>query len=96
MERGAAAAVRRLRTPGGGERDSDRRPPPSRREDGEADLQRKKRGGPRRRLLGEGRGAPLVLLYLLVLRVLVQISHRQLLSPPAGRGEREFSAQRAR
>ncbi|NWH37748.1 ERMP1 metallopeptidase, partial [Chloropsis hardwickii] len=47
--------------------------------------------------LPEARGAPLVLLYLLGLRVLAQVSHRQLLSrPPAAAGPREFSASRAR
>uniref|UniRef100_A0A8C5TKC5 Endoplasmic reticulum metallopeptidase 1 n=1 Tax=Malurus cyaneus samueli TaxID=2593467 RepID=A0A8C5TKC5_9PASS len=43
-----------------------------------------------------GAGAPLVLLYLLGLRALVQVSHRQLLSrPPAASGPR-LSAARAR
>ncbi|NXD27570.1 ERMP1 metallopeptidase, partial [Spelaeornis formosus] len=47
--------------------------------------------------LPEARGAPLVLLYLLGLRALAQVSHRQLLShPPAAGGPREFSASRAR
>ncbi|NWY69127.1 ERMP1 metallopeptidase, partial [Erithacus rubecula] len=47
--------------------------------------------------LPEARGAPLVLLYLLGLRALAQVSHRQLLSsPPAADGPRDFSAARAR
>uniref|UniRef100_A0A8C9MDT0 Endoplasmic reticulum metallopeptidase 1 n=1 Tax=Serinus canaria TaxID=9135 RepID=A0A8C9MDT0_SERCA len=47
--------------------------------------------------LSEARGAPLVLLYLLGLRALAQVSHRQLLSqPPAAAGPRDFSASRAR
>ncbi|NXP88991.1 ERMP1 metallopeptidase, partial [Passerina amoena] len=47
--------------------------------------------------LPEARGAPLVLLYLLGLRALAQVSHRQLLSrPPAAAGPRDFSASRAR
>ncbi|NXU99671.1 ERMP1 metallopeptidase, partial [Cettia cetti] len=47
--------------------------------------------------LPEARGAPLVLLYLLGLRALAQVSHRQLLSrSPASAGPRDFSASRAR
>ncbi|NXD92523.1 ERMP1 metallopeptidase, partial [Chaetorhynchus papuensis] len=47
--------------------------------------------------LPEARGAPLVLLYLLGLRALAQVSHRQLLShSPAAAGPRDFSAARAR
>uniref|UniRef100_A0A8C4KCZ7 Endoplasmic reticulum metallopeptidase 1 n=1 Tax=Dromaius novaehollandiae TaxID=8790 RepID=A0A8C4KCZ7_DRONO len=56
----------------------------------------KKRGGPRRRALAEARGVPLVLLYLLGLRALVQVSQRQLLSRPGRGGARDFSALRAR
>lgn len=103
MERSAAAAppVWRLRATGG-HRDRDH--PPPREEEGEeddggGDTGGKKRGGPRRRPvlpLSEGRGAPLVLLYLLGLRALVELSHRQLLSRPSPAGPRDFSAPRAR
>ncbi|XP_074876021.1 endoplasmic reticulum metallopeptidase 1 isoform X2 [Buteo buteo] len=97
----AAAAVWRLRATGG-HRDRDRDPDrghPAARDDG--DTGGKKRGGRRRRQLPpqplpEGRGAPLVLLYLLGLRALVHVSHRQLLSQPSAAGPREFSAPRAR
>lgn len=97
MERGAAAAVWRLRATGGHrDRRDCRHPPP--REDGDRDTGGKKRGGPRRRALPlpEGRAAPLVLLYLLGLRALVHVSHRQLLSQPPAAGPRDFSASRAR
>lgn len=95
MERSAAAAaVWRLRATGGHrDRDRDRGHPPAR-DDGDGDAGGKKRGG--RRPLPEGRGAPLVLLYLLGLRALVHVSHRQLLSQPSAAGPREFSAPRAR
>lgn len=90
----AAAAVWRLRATGGHrDRDRDRGHPPAR-DDGDGDAGGKKRGG--RRPLPEGRGAPLVLLYLLGLRALVHVSHRQLLSQPSAAGPREFSAPRAR
>lgn len=92
----AAAAVWRLRATGGHrDRDRDRGHPPARDDgDGDGDAGGKKRGG--RRPLPEGRGAPLVLLYLLGLRALVHVSHRQLLSQPSAAGPREFSAPRAR
>ncbi|XP_069633343.1 endoplasmic reticulum metallopeptidase 1 isoform X1 [Haliaeetus albicilla] len=99
MEQSAAAAVWRLRATGG-HRDRDRGHPAAR-DDGDGDTGGKKRGGRRRRQLPppplpEGRGAPLVLLYLLGLRALVHVSHRQLLSQPSAAGPREFSAPRAR
>ncbi|XP_044876422.1 endoplasmic reticulum metallopeptidase 1 isoform X2 [Mauremys mutica] len=96
MERGAAVAVRRLRT-AGGEREPRAPQPPPLPGRGEADPGGKKRdcpaGGSRWRLLPEARGALLVLLYLLALRALVQLSLRQLLRRP---GPRDFSAPRAR
>ncbi|XP_057236121.1 endoplasmic reticulum metallopeptidase 1 isoform X2 [Malurus melanocephalus] len=94
MERGADTAVWRLRATAA---QRDRRQPPSR-EESDRGAGGKKRGGRRPLLpLSEARGAPLVLLYLLGLRALVQVSHRQLLSrPPAASGPRDFSAARAR
>ncbi|XP_032633939.1 endoplasmic reticulum metallopeptidase 1 isoform X2 [Chelonoidis abingdonii] len=96
MERGAAVAVRRLRTAGGQREPRAPQPPPLPGR-GEADPGGKKRdcpaGGSRWRLLPEVRGALLVLLYLLALRALVQLSLRQLLRRP---GPRDFSAPRAR
>uniref|UniRef100_A0A674HJF4 Endoplasmic reticulum metallopeptidase 1 n=1 Tax=Taeniopygia guttata TaxID=59729 RepID=A0A674HJF4_TAEGU len=94
MERGSGTAGGRLRATAA-QRDR-RRPPP--REDGEPGAGGKKRGGRRPLLpLPEARGAPLVLLYLLGLRALAQVSHRQLLSrPPGAAGPRDFSASRAR
>ncbi|KAK2523755.1 endoplasmic reticulum metallopeptidase 1 [Columba livia] len=97
MERSAAVPVRRVRA-AGGHRDQERRPPP--REDGDRDRDAggQKRGGPRRRPLAlpEAQVAPLVLLYLLALRALVQVAHRQLLNSPSGAGPPDFSAPRAR
>ncbi|XP_068032922.1 endoplasmic reticulum metallopeptidase 1 isoform X1 [Anomalospiza imberbis] len=95
MERGSDASGWRLRATAA-QRDR-RRPPP--REDGDPGAVGKKRGGRRQLLLlPEARGAPLVLLYLLGLRALAQVSHRQLLSrpPAAAAGPRDFSASRAR
>uniref|UniRef100_A0A8C3Y739 Endoplasmic reticulum metallopeptidase 1 n=1 Tax=Catharus ustulatus TaxID=91951 RepID=A0A8C3Y739_CATUS len=94
MERGGDTGGWRLRATAA---QRDRRQPPPR-EDGERGTGGKKRGGRRLLLpLPEARGAPLVLLYLLGLRALAQVSHRQLLSrPPAAAGPRDFSAHRAR
>uniref|UniRef100_A0A8D2MZG5 Endoplasmic reticulum metallopeptidase 1 n=1 Tax=Zonotrichia albicollis TaxID=44394 RepID=A0A8D2MZG5_ZONAL len=94
MERGGDTGGWRLRATAA-QRDR-RRPPP--REDGDPGAGGKKRGGRRPLLpLPEARGAPLVLLYLLGLRALAQVSHRQLLSrQPAAAGPRDFSASRAR
>ncbi|XP_071436569.1 endoplasmic reticulum metallopeptidase 1 isoform X2 [Pithys albifrons albifrons] len=95
MERGGDAAVWRLRSSAA--QRGRRQPPP--RQDGDGGAGGKKRGGPRRRALlplPEARGAPLVLLYLLALRALAQLSHRQLLSRPSDAGPPDFRAARAR
>ncbi|XP_058682570.1 endoplasmic reticulum metallopeptidase 1 isoform X2 [Poecile atricapillus] len=94
MERGGDTAVWRLRATAA---QRDRRQPPPR-EDSDHGSGGKKRGGRRPLLpLPEARGAPLVLLYLLGLRALAQVSHRQLLNrSPAVAGPRDFSASRAR
>ncbi|RMC19459.1 hypothetical protein DUI87_04070 [Hirundo rustica rustica] len=94
MERGGDTGGWRLRATAA---QRDRRQPPPR-EDGDRGAGGKKRGGRRPLLpLPEARGAPLVLLYLLALRALAQVSHRQLLSrSPAAAGPRDFSASRAR
>ncbi|XP_056369194.1 endoplasmic reticulum metallopeptidase 1 [Oenanthe melanoleuca] len=94
MERGGDTGGWRLRATAA---QRDRRQPPPR-EDGDRGTGGKKRGGRRPLLpLPEARGAPLVLLYLLGLRALAQVSHRQLLSrPPAADEPRDFSAARAR
>lgn len=94
MERGGDTGEWRLRATAA---QRDRRQPPPR-EDGDRGAGGKKRGGRRPLLpLPEARGAPLVLLYLLGLRALAQVSHRQLLGRwPVRAGPLEFSAARAR
>lgn len=93
MERGGDTAGWRLRATAA-QRDRRQQPP---RDEGGRGAAGKKRGGRRPLLpLPEARGAPLVLLYLLGLRALAQVSHRQLLSRPPAAGPRDFSAARAR